>query len=106
MRTFFILVLFFLVFLLVAAHSIAGVDLTSDTAAAVPIPVTAVSAPTSSEPVIQIQENHIPLNQSTVFLPVTSGCSDPYTVRAGDTLSQIAVNCNTTLAFLTQITRK
>ena len=108
MRAFFILALFFLVFLLVAVNSMAGVDLTPNTALAVPAaaaqaPAPAISSPTAPVQVINIQENVTSPSQSSVLLPVTGGCSDPYTVRVGDTLSQIAVNCRTTLAFLTQL---
>ncbi len=100
MRAFFILVLFFMVFLLVAVNTMAGVDLTPDTAAAAAAP--AVSSPTSQPQDVQIQKNPA-TSQVAVLVPVTGGCSDPYTVRSGDTLSKIAVNCSTTLAFLTQV---
>jgi hypothetical protein len=96
MRVFILLIIFFLAFLMLVNSSIAGLDLTPDT----PLPE-AFSA-TSQPQVIHIQENPAP-SQIPALLPVTGGCSDPYTVRSGDTLSQIAVNCNTTLAFLTQV---
>lgn len=97
MRAFIVLVIFFLTFLLLVNSSLAEVDLTPNTPATVQ-----ADAPASSSEVIFIQDSAIP-SQSAVILPVTGGCSDPYTVRSGDTLSQIAVNCGSTLAFLTQV---
>ncbi|MBE0697035.1 MAG: LysM peptidoglycan-binding domain-containing protein, partial [Anaerolineaceae bacterium] len=93
MRAFFVLVIFFLAFLLFASSMMVGVDLTPSTAqAAAPLPA---SQPQSKPPIIPTQR--------AAILPVSGGCSDPYTVRSGDTFSQIAVTCNTTLAVLTQI---
>lgn len=97
MRTFFLLILFFLVFLVLVNSSIAGIDLTPSRSSSGAFSVT------PQPPVIAIQENTAAPTQVAALLPVTGGCSDPYTVRSGDTLSQIAVNCDTTLAFLKQV---
>jgi LysM repeat protein len=103
MRVFFFLVLFFLGLLLFANSSMAAVDLTPNT------PEDALASgfadpSTPSQPqVLQIQESLTMPRQTGAMVPVTGGCSDPYTVRSGDTLSQIAVMCGTTLAFLTQV---
>jgi len=52
---------------------------------------------------IPVQQNPLTPAQSAASIPVTGACSDPYTIRSGDTVSQIAVTCNTTLAVLTQL---
>lgn len=103
MRAFFIFVLFVLAFLLFANSSMAEVDLTPNTPAIVQDQVPVIDPITPQPQIIYIQPNPTKPSQSAVLLPVTGGCSDPYTVQSGDTLSQIAVACNTTLAVLTQV---
>jgi LysM repeat protein len=95
MKTFFILVLFFLVFILVASSSLAGVDLTPDTP---PAQGSAIILQTDEPQVIMIQDatQASPVTQSDQAIPVTGSCAHPYTVRSGDSLSAIAVFCNTT----------
>lgn len=39
---------------------------------------------------------------SAAGVPVTGGCANPYVVQSGDTLSQIAANCNISLAAIRQ----
>ena len=96
------LVMLFVAFFLLVANLIAGVDLTPNSAdvaqAAAPSAV-----PASSQPqVITIQESPATISQSIYLVPVTGGCANPYTVCSGDSLSQIAVNCNTTLVAIRQ----
>ncbi len=107
MRAFFIVILFFLAFILFFSTSMAGVNLTPTTPgaqAAAPAPAApAQSAPAASQPqVITIQESPSTTSQAGGSVPVTGSCTNPYTVQSGDTLSQIAVNCNTTLAAIRQ----
>jgi LysM repeat protein len=97
MKIFFFLILFFLAFLMLLNSCMAGLDLTPNTPSA-----TEVFSITSQPQEMRVQENPA-TSQVPALVPVTGGCSDPYTVRSGDTLSQIAVNCNTTLAFLKQV---
>jgi LysM repeat protein len=102
MKAFIILVLFLLVFLLLANKSMAGVDLTPSTDASGQVYVPEVFATLPPQQVITILGTPPPSQISAPIL-VTGGCSEPYTVRSGDTLSQIAVNCGTSLAVLTQV---
>ena len=104
MRAFFALIIFFLAFALFMNTVVAEVDLTpsvnASTQGQAPEVVSTVAAQTQA---VQGPEIPVTSSQDAFILPVTGGCSDPYTVRSGDTLSKIAVNCNTTLAFLTQV---
>lgn len=102
MRTFFIVGLFLAAFILVIANLLAGVDLTPNIVESAQ--ATAPSAvTTASEPqVITIQDSPATTSQNSALVPVTGGCANPYTVQSGDSLSQIAVNCNTTLAAIRQ----
>ncbi len=113
MRAFFIVILFFLTLILVASGLFGNTNLTSNTpgsgvapaaAAAAPAAVApAARAPVAQQPqVITIQESPTSANQTNASIPVTGGCTNPYTVQPGDMLSQIAVNCNTTLAVIRQ----
>jgi LysM repeat protein len=102
MKAFIILVLFLLVFLLLANKGMAGVDLTPSTDASGQVVVPEVISTTPPQQVITNQATTLP-SQIAAPILVTGGCSEPYTVRSGDTLSQIAVNCGTTLAVLTQV---
>jgi LysM repeat protein len=99
MKAFFILLLFILMFFLIASTSLAGVDLTPDTPPAESGPITLQQA----EPqVVMIQQN-TPVSSSSQngqSIPVTGSCTNPYTVRSGDTLSQIAELCNTTVGAI------
>src|SRR5512133_296411 len=96
MRIFFILALFLAALILIVPNLTAGVDLTPDSAgvaqAAAPPDV-----PVSQPQVITINESPATIVQSSAIMAVTGGCTNPYTVQSGDSLSQIAVNCNTTL---------
>ncbi len=108
MRAFFIVVLFFLAFVLFFSTSMAGVNLTNTTPGAQAAAPAAQSAPAAAAPaasqpqVITIQESPSTTSQNSGSVPVTGACTNPYTVQAGDTLSQIAVNCSTTLAAIRQ----
>lgn len=86
MRAFFILVLFSLAFSLIAVNRTAGVYLTPDTAAAISGSTLAFSSPTSQPKVMRIQENPA-TSQVNALVAVLGSCSDPYTVRADETLS-------------------
>lgn len=101
MRIFFVLILALVVIILVVPNLIADVDLTPDIAgvaqAAAPSAV-----PVSQMQVITIQESPDTTCQSSVLVAVTGGCANPYTVQSGDSLSQIAVYCNTTLDAIRQ----
>jgi len=98
MKTFFIVVLFFVALILFVTNILAGVNLTPNTPG-----VVQAAAPITTQPqVITIQESPATTSQSSALVPVTGGCTNPYTVRSGDSLSQIAVNCNTTLAVIRQ----
>lgn len=97
MRTFFILVFFFAAFIVLVTSLLVGVDLTPNT----PV-ITQAVAPTSQPQVVTVQESPVTTGQSNTLLPVTGGCANPYTVRSGDSLSRIAVYCNTTLAAIRQ----
>lgn len=102
MRTFFIIIWIFLVIALIASASLKGINLTSNTIGIVPA-ATAVATPTTSQPqAITIQESPATTSLSGALVPVTGGCANPYTVQSGDSLSKIAVNCNTTLATVRQ----
>lgn len=81
MRAFFVLVIFFLAFLLLVNSSMAEVDLTPNTPASAAAAASAPSgaAEAASPEVIYIQDSAVP-SQGAVVLPVTGGCSDPYTV--------------------------
>lgn len=102
MKTFFIVVLFFVALILFITNLLAGTNLTSNTPeivqAAAPSAVLAPSQPQ----VITIQESPATSSQNSALVPVTGGCTNPYTVQSGDSLSQIAVYCNTTLAVIRQ----
>jgi len=99
MRTFFIVVLLFVAFILFVTNILPEVNLTSNT----PPGVVQAATPFTSQPqVITIQESPVTTSQSSTLVPVTGGCANPYTVQSGDSLSQIAVNCDTTLAAIRQ----
>lgn len=97
MRIFFILILALVAFILVVPNLIADVDLTPDTCG-----VAQAAAPISQMQVITIQESPSTTCQSSVLVAVTGGCANPYLVQSGDSLSQIAVNCNTRLVAIRQ----
>jgi LysM repeat protein len=82
-----------------------GVNLTTNTPVAVQAAVPS-SVPATQSRVITIQSTQATTSQTSAFVPVTGGCSNPYTVQSGDSLSQIAVNCNTTLAAIRQANRQ
>lgn len=101
MKAFFLLVLLFLAFIFFASSSMSSADLNpyaSTSSGAVPVPATGAD-------VITIQDTPVsvaPAVQSNYGVPVTGTCSNPYTIRSGDMLSQIAVICNTTVASIRQ----
>ena len=106
-RTFFIVILFFLAFLLFASGVIGNANLTSNTPGSGQVPVQA-AAPVTTGPVvinepqvITIQESPTP-NNGDNSIPVTGECTNPYIVRFGDMLSQIAAVCDTTVAAIRQ----
>jgi len=104
-RTFFIVILFFLAFLLFASGVIGNANLTSNTPGSGQVPVQAAApvttGPVVNEPqVITIQESPTP-NDNTI--PVTGECTNPYIVRFGDVLSQIAAVCDTSVAAIRQV---
>lgn len=102
MRTFFIVVLFIVVFILFVTNVLTEVNLTSNTDGVVQAAsTTSAPIPTQSQ-VVTIQESPATASLSSAFVPVTGGCTNPYTVRSGDSLSKIAVNCDITLATLRQ----
>lgn len=99
MKAFFLLVLMFFGFIFLASSGISNVDLTPDTPAvnAESVPVTSGGA---ADDVIVIQ-NGAPAAASPVYqVPVTGTCTNPYVVRPGDTLSSIAVLCDTSFASI------
>lgn len=103
MRTFIILILFFVAFIVFVTNILAGVNLTSNSAGVVQAAALSAVPTTTSQPqLMTIQESAATISQSIALLPVTGECTNPYTVRAGDSLSQIAVNCNITLATIRQ----
>lgn len=107
MRAFLIVILFFLAFLLFASGVMGNTDLTSNRASAASAPVQPVAPvvvnPVAADPqVITIQETPITNDANALSIPVTGTCTNPYTVRSGDILSQIAVTCDTTIAAIRQ----
>lgn len=102
MKAFLLLVfLFFLVFLF-ASSSLANVDLTnSGSTTASTSSSTASTSSAQGQQVITVQDNTS--TTANLPVPVTGGCSDPYVVQDGDTLSQIATLCNTSLATIRQL---
>ena len=106
MRTFFVVAIFFMAFILFVTNIYTGVDLTSNSPviaqAAAPAAVPATSQTISQPQVVTIQESPVTTSQISALIPVTGGCANPYTVQPGDSLSQIGVNCNTTLAAIRQ----
>ena len=98
-KVFYLLVfLFFMVFLF-SSSSLANVDLTNSSTTAAS--TSSATASTQGEQVIAVQDNSGTAANASV--PVTGGCSDPYTIQDGDTLSQIATRCNITLAEIRQL---
>jgi LysM repeat protein len=99
MKAFVLLVLLILLFVFLSVSGIARVNLTPDTPA-----VGAQSFLPVEPQVIMIQDSTpgLAVVPETVFVPVTGAatCSDPYVVRQGDNLSQIAVLCNTTVGAI------
>ncbi len=105
MRAFFVIMLFLIAFLTFIGGTLQGVNLTSNTPGSASSAQAAAPASTpvaTEQPqVITIQESSTATNQSG-SVPVTGGCSNPYTVQPGDTLLAIANACNTTLAAIRQ----
>ena len=97
-KAFLLLVILFLLFLMFGSSSFAGVNLTNN--GSTTASTGANSSTVDGQQVIAIQGNTTNTTSGAGQVPVTGGCSDPYTVQAGDTLSQIAANCNTTLATI------
>lgn len=87
-------------FILFASSSLARVDLTPDTPPAY--------ADTAAEPVLSAEAQVISIQDSPQTLdagpmvPITGGCTDPYIVQPGDTLSEIAARCAVSLVELRQ----
>lgn len=102
MRYLFVVVLFFAAFILVVTNLLAGVNLTSNSPSVVQAAVPAAVTTASEPQVISIQDSPATTSQNSALVPVTGGCSNPYTIQSGDSLSQIAVNCNTTLIAIRQ----
>ena len=95
MKTFFLLVIVFLAFLLFASIRYANVDLTPDT------PTSSQGASISEPEVVNIQEESPTYsNQGGFLLPVTGACSNPYIVQDGDYLSRVAEICDTSIAAI------
>ena len=106
MKAFLLLVMVFSAIIIIASTSLANVDLTPDTAAAYVVP------PTGSEvtvvegyEIVAIQDDTIKTYDGgtgadfgAVPVPVTGSCSNPYTIRQGDSLSSISVLCDTSMA--------
>jgi len=103
MRTFFIVGLFFLAFILFVTNLMTGVDLTPNTLGVAQAAAPSAVVTTSQPQVITIQEGPATTSQSSALVPVTGGCASPYTVQSGDSLSQIAVKCDITLAAIRQV---
>ena len=102
MRAFFIMVLFFVAFIFFVSNLMTGVNLIPDTPGVAQAAVPSVVATTARPQVITIQESPATISQSNVLVPVTGDCANPYIVQSGDSLSRIAVHCNTTLAAIRQ----
>lgn len=111
MKVFILLVGLFLLFMLFASSTISQADLNpyaSQSSGTVPVTGAAAAAPVTSDQtavqpqVITIQDTaQIPnTGQQSAQVPVSGTCTDPYTVQSGQSLSQIAVICNTTVAAL------
>lgn len=108
-KAFTLLVMLFFIFFLLASSSLSKVNLadngTGVSAASAQSGTfqQSVSQSTSTQPqVITIQDNPS-TSQGQNILPVTGSCTNPYTVQPGDSLSQIAVFCNTSVAEIRQI---
>ncbi len=109
MKAFLVLGILFIIFMIFASNTTSHINLVdngngSAQAAAPANPGGAVFGvplqPTASAPqVITIQQSP---NTNRNVVPVTGSCTDPYTVQAGDSLSQIAAVCNTTMAAIRQ----
>jgi LysM repeat protein len=97
MKAFFVMVIVFIIFMLFVSNSMSAADLSNNGAVSAQAPVLAAAPPASAPQVITIQESAA--NRNNV-VPVTGSCTDPYTVQAGDTLSQIAEVCSTTMAAI------
>ena len=102
MRTFFILVLFFAAFILVVSNLIAGVDLTPNIVGGAQVAAPSAVPATALPQTITIQGSSPQTTQAVALAPASEGCANPYTIRSGDSLSQIAVNCSSTLAAIRQ----
>lgn len=104
MRTFFIIILFFAAIIVVVTNLIMGVDLTPNTPVIAQVAAPLDVVPTTSSPrKITIRGSSVTTtSQNSALVPITGGCANPYTIQSGDSLSQIAVNCNTTLAAIHQ----
>lgn len=103
MKVFFLLVILFMAFLLIASSSLANVDLTPDTTALTDqTGSSAAQVAQSPSDVITIQDGTSASAQEVAQIPVTGPvtCTDPYIVRSGDMLSGIAALCNTTVAVI------
>lgn len=90
----------FLAFILFSSTSMAQVDLTPDTPPA--FADTAVEPVLGTEPqVISIQGSPQIVDTGPI-VPITGGCTSPYTVQAGEFLSAISVKCDVSIAELRQ----
>jgi LysM repeat protein len=98
MKTFVIIVLFFLAFLIIAPGMLANVDLTSNTTETVQADAVTPTLPV----VITILESLPTPTPGIIIVPLTGSCANPYIVRAGDWLLRIASNCGITLSAILQ----
>lgn len=98
MKTFFLLAMLFLLFLFFASSSLANVNLTNNGSTSESS--LQGSSVVATPQIIAIQDNTANNTTANGSVPVTGGCSNPYIVQSGDSLSQIAANCNVTLAAI------
>lgn len=104
MKAFLLLVFVFSALIFLASTSLANVDLTPDTNTVYTIPQTGADATVvEGYEVVSIKDDTTTTidgdtGQTDYVVPVTGTCTNPYTIRQGDSLSSIAVICNTTMA--------
>lgn len=104
MKAFTVLLILFFLIILIATTGVAQVDLTPDTP-----PAQASSSGSFTDGNSGLDDNVIVIQDSTQPqavpvnpVPVTGTCTDPYTVRDGDTVSGIAALCSTDVGAIRQ----
>lgn len=100
MKAFFLLILVFAGIIVLASTSLSNVDLTPDTPAEISVPVTGESTTVvDGYNIVSIQDDSAAsTGQTAALIPGTGTCANPYTIRQGDSLSSIALLCDTSMA--------